>query len=158
MTLSNFSLVEPQRSSVSSKGAYFGGGRGGAGNYRRYTAEELPAGSKTTLSTTRIPFVKPSKRIMSSGRGGVGNMFVSEAEESIFQFDEEMARRSETKAPVYHIGRGGAANWVDESKTLPAARKPSVGSVKSETSEDSNDSTARRSTEKMFSLFGRRSS
>ena len=65
-----------------------------------------------------------------------------EPEERVFQFDEEMKRR-DWQSPIYHIGRGGAANWVDESQTQQR-RNERMDSTASETSSSSEDS-ARRS-------------
>lgn len=51
----------------------------------------------------------------------------------MFSFDEELSqlrRGSEAVAPVYHIGRGGAGNLMDERTRL--AKKERMGSVSSE--------------------------
>jgi hypothetical protein len=83
-----------------------------------------------------------------------------ESEEAIFQFDEEMIRKREAQsAPIYHIGRGGAANWVDaskETKVKPSNhRKDSTSSGNSNASVHSNGSTTQRV---LNNIFGRRSS
>lgn len=71
-----------------------------------------------------------------------------EGEGRMFQFDEEMARRTRVEAPVYHIGRGGAANWVDErdeaERRRTSERRESEGSARSESSDASRVSSARR--------------
>ena len=67
-------------------------------------------------------------------------------EERVFMFDEEMVQRREVQTPVYHIGRGGAANWaVDESQQMPtrtaridSTTSSSAGSLTSEDSTSSN--------------------
>ena len=57
----------------------------------------------------------------------------SDSEERVFQFDEEMVRRRDLQAPVYHIGRGGAANYVDEREPrMTRLDSASSGSISSE--------------------------
>lgn len=77
-----------------------------------------------------------------------------ESEETMFQFDEEMVKKRETQAPVYHIGRGGAANVVDESKPR-AGRMGSTDSSASVSTEGS-EIGARRSLEGAFGKFTRK--
>lgn len=152
----NYSVTEPHPT-VPKTGGYIGGGRGGAGNYKHYQSTDLTTGPNATGPASRVTLSKPQRRIIPAGRGGAGNMF-NEAEESIFQFDEEMLARRERQAPVYHIGRGGAANWVDESKPRNP-RKDSTSSASSQMSSDSAVSAVRRSTERAINgLLGRRSS
>jgi hypothetical protein len=60
-----------------------------------------------------------------------------EKERAIFSFDEELERQSrlmDHQAPVYHIGRGGAANVAGSSD---AQRRPSHSSAGSTSSADS---------------------
>jgi len=65
-------------------------------------------------------------------------MFTPSATEiSMFQFDEEMVKQREPQAPVYHIGRGGAANFVKEPKTTRTGSTDSVASVNSARSDNS---------------------
>jgi hypothetical protein len=71
----------------------------------------------------------------------------------MFQFDEEMHARRENQAPVYHIGRGGAANFVNESKPR-AHRMPS--SDASSVSSGSSAGSARRSIEGAIGKFTRK--
>ena len=77
-------------------------------------------------------------------------------EERVFQFDEEMVRKRETQAvaPVYHIGRGGAANYVNESRPARTQRVGSTASVLSSSSEGSAEGGAKR--EGAFSKLARR--
>ena len=63
----------------------------------------------------------------------------------MFSFDEELAQQErlrEHAAPVYHIGRGGAGNLVDE---MQPRRKDSASSTGSSDSE--RDHGVRRSME-----------
>lgn len=150
----NYSITEPHPT-VPKKGAYIGGGRGGAGNYRHYDSTQVTTGPNAIGPASRITLSKPQRRTIPAGRGGAGNMY-SESDESIFQFDEEMLTRRERQAPVYHIGRGGAANYVDDSKP----RTTRQGSTASTSSQASDESTAgiRRSTERAINSIFRRSS
>ena len=66
----------------------------------------------------------------------------SDAEERMFQFDEEMLRRSDAQAPVYHIGRGGAANWIDEREASLATSRARQSSAASTASNNSNESSS----------------
>ena len=141
----NFSVTEPHPS-VPRSGAYIGGGRGGAGNYKRYNSDELTSGPSAAGPASRITLSKPVQRVVPAGRGGAGNMFKpSQPEVPMFQFDEELVQRRESQAPVYHIGRGGAANFIDETK--PRANR--MGSSDSSASVTSNSSSGsvRRSLE-----------
>lgn len=152
----NVSVTEPHPSVVRSSG-YIGSGRGGAGNYKRYDLTSLSEGSKATGPASRVSLTKkPGHRMMTGGRGGAGNLFApTETAEQIFQFDEEMIKRRESAAPMYHIGRGGAANYIDESKP----RTQRIGSTDSTASIDSDRSTGsgvRRSIEGAFGRLQRK--
>jgi hypothetical protein len=60
-----------------------------------------------------------------------------EKERAMFSFDEELAQQERLRsqqAPVYHVGRGGAGNLVDEMKPK-SQRQMSSGSVSSVESE-----------------------
>ncbi|KAK3714522.1 hypothetical protein LTR37_007828 [Vermiconidia calcicola] len=154
------SVTEPHPT-VPKSGAYIYGGRGGAGNYKRYTAEDLTSGPSATGPASRISLSKLTKRqtAQPTGRGGAGNMFKSSSsdnDERVFQFDEEMVKRRELQAPVYHIGRGGAANYVDETQQPRSQRMNSTVSAMSSSSEDSSTGNARRSGESTFSKIARR--
>ena len=133
----NFSVTEPHPS-VPKSGGYIMGGRGGAGNYRRYKAEDLTSGPTATGPASRVSLPQPFKRqaAVPAGRGGAGNMLKPyEAEERVFSFDEELVRQRENSTPIYHIGRGGAANWVDEN--AGKAKSERTGSVSSSDSASS---------------------
>lgn len=153
-----FSVTEPHPS-VPKTGGYIGGGRGGAGNYQRYTSTELTAGPNATGPASRTNLTKPVRRTIPAGRGGAGNFF-HDSEEAIFQFDEEMLKKREAQAaPVYHIGRGGAANFVDSTKESSVrksfSRKDSTASQASNESTHSNGSATQRV---LSQIFSRRSS
>jgi hypothetical protein len=154
----NLSVVEPHPS-IPKNGAFVYGGRGGAGNFKRYRSEDLTSGPTASGPASRISLTKGFKRQTSqpTGRGGAGNMFKSTADdERVFQFDEEMMKKREMQAPVYHIGRGGAANYVDESKQQPRTeRMNSTTSALSSSSEDSTNGNAKKS-EGTFSKLARR--
>lgn len=126
----NYSVTEPHPS-VPKSGGYIYGGRGGAGNYKRYKAEDLTSGPTATGPASRVSLPQPFKRqtAIPSGRGGAGNMVKPyDAEERVFSFDEELVRQRQNSTPIYHIGRGGAANWVDESRERKSSRTESVSS------------------------------
>ncbi|KAM3425363.1 hypothetical protein BST61_g7310 [Cercospora zeina] len=150
MSSRRYCVCEPHPS-VPRSGGYIMGGRGGAGNYHRYKAEDLTPGHNATGPASRVSLARPCKRTMTTGRGGMGNT-ITETEQNIFQFDEEMLKARETAAtPVYRIGRGGAGNTVHESSSL---RKNSADSSASDSS-----SNVRRESGSMFSsIFSRRSS
>lgn len=165
------SVTEPHPSlPTTTPTSYLPTGRGGAGNYARYPTASLTAGPTATGPASRISLTKPFKRNQPPtstfyGRGGAGNSFrKAESEERVFQFDEEMVRTREVQSPVYHIGRGGAANWVDESKSGSGAREMprtervnSTASAVSSSSEGSvGGSAAKRSGEGAFSKLARR--
>ena len=147
----NLSVVEPHPSVVS--GGYIGSGRGGAGNYKHYKRSDLSDGATATGPPARTNIPKPSKRVFLGGRGGAGNAITPnrQSEEAIFQFDEEMLKRRESVAPTYHIGRGGAANWVDESKP----RTERMGSTDSSASTHSGASTSSSVRRSMGDALGR---
>ncbi|KAK4503899.1 hypothetical protein PRZ48_004814 [Zasmidium cellare] len=155
----NLSITEPHPT-VPKSGGYIYGGRGGAGNYKRYKPEEVTTGPSATGPPSRISLTKPFKRTVPLGRGGAGNMASSSNEESIFEFDEEMLNKRAVHshaAPIYHVGRGGAGNLFTEPKPKPAsARKDSTDSS---ASSDSERITAlRRNSGGVLSIFSRRSS
>ncbi|KAK5120738.1 hypothetical protein LTR85_006096 [Meristemomyces frigidus] len=155
----NYSVTEPHPSVV--KGAYIGSGRGGAGNYSHYSDVTLTAGANATGPAARIELTRPTQaqRTVFTGRGGAGNKFkpsrVNSPEPEVFQFDEDMMKRRESLAPMYHIGRGGAANFVDESKPK-TSRTLSTGSAGSVNSDRSTGSSVRRSVEGVFGKLARR--
>lgn len=142
------SITEPHPSVPKTGSTYINGGRGGAGNYKRYKAEDLTDGPSAAGPASRVNLLSKSlkkQNLLPVGRGGSGNMCkpTTDAEERVFQFDEEMARRGASQAPVYHIGRGGAANWVDERDEAQQDRmrqdsSASSGSVSSESSTGGN--------------------
>lgn len=117
--------------------AYLGSGRGGAGNFKRYNVQELTVGNEATGPASRGAISPPPpNQKYTAGRGGMGNTFTrQESQRAIFSFDEELARDQKlmdarAKAPVYHTGRGGSGNFVDEMKPS-ASRQNSAASVSS---------------------------
>lgn len=155
----SYSVTEPHPSVV--KGAYLGSGRGGAGNYVHYSDATLTSGPNATGPPARVELTRPKvQRTVFAGRGGAGNMYKSSRahyspEPEVFQFDEElMKRRESVPAPMYHIGRGGAANFVVEKPN--ANRMNSTASVASVSSERSTSSSVRRSVEGAFSKLSKR--
>lgn len=124
----NFSVTEPHPSVAKGGAYYLAGGRGGAGNYKRYSSEQLSSGPTATGPASLMSLNKNYPRHVAIGRGGAGNLYTApQTEQPMFQFDEEMLSQREGHAPVYHIGRGGAANFVDESKSR-TQRNHSTGS------------------------------
>ncbi|KAK4540173.1 hypothetical protein LTR36_009759 [Oleoguttula mirabilis] len=163
-----YSVTEPHPSVA--KDAYLGSGRGGAGNYAHYTPATLTAGPNATGPAALIDLTRPTarpQRTVFAGRGGAGNMYkshtprINSPEPAIFQFDEELLKRRSSPAPIFHFGRGGAANFVDETKAgtagKPTGRTGSTGSAASVSSERSGaGSSVRRSMEGAFGKLARR--
>ncbi|KAM0715090.1 hypothetical protein Q7P37_009555 [Cladosporium fusiforme] len=158
MSSRNYSVTEPHPSVPKSGTFVLGGGIGGAGNYKRYNASELTSGPSAQGPPSRITLNRaPSsnRSVVRVGRGGAGNFYKTpEAEEPMFQFDEEMNAR-QNQAPVYHIGRGGAANFVDETKSVNAPLRK-VSSDASSVSSGSSAGSARRSIEGAIGKFTRK--
>lgn len=155
-----FHVTEPHPSVRKNKTNYIQAGRGGAGNYARYTDAELTSGPTATGPASRTKLVPPpNTHSFTTGRGGAGNTFKnrSESPRRIFSFDEELRREQRimdnaAKAPVFRIGRGGAGNMVNESSTIDPQRRNSQWSnfsgaelsrTTSAASGDSNASSAR---------------
>ena len=61
-------------------------------------------------------------------------------ERAMFSFDEELDRIKLADAPVYHVGRGGYGNSVDDR----AGSSIRQGSSSSMTSRDSDESEVKR--------------
>lgn len=132
----SYRITEPHPS-VPASAIYYG--RGGAGNVTR--VNQVTPGQDASGPASRIKLTPPpSNSRFLSGRGGAGNVH-REKERAMFSFDEELAQQErlrEHAAPVYHIGRGGAGNLVDE-----APRKARTGSTSSGGSSDSSDGVRR---------------
>jgi hypothetical protein len=112
-------------------------GRGGAGNYSQVNPEKITSGQSASGPASIRP-LKPASpnSYFASGRGGAGNIH-REKERAIFSFDEELEwqrRMTEHQAPIYHVGRGGAGNLVDEMRP----RMDSRSSTSSTSSAGSN--------------------
>ncbi|KAI9763511.1 MAG: hypothetical protein M1840_000464 [Geoglossum simile] len=126
------------------------GGRGGAGNYRLVEpppAQTLVSSAASSSDRSCSTFSKSSFRSSSSGmfatgRGGAGNMHFA-SERAMFRFDEELAqerRRYQAPAPIYHIGRGGAANFVVPPRREDLNARGSIDSRDSARDVSSEDS------------------
>lgn len=152
----NYSVTEPHPSVPKSGKVVLGGGIGGAGNYKRYDASEVTNGATANGPASRVTLSRPKARTVLSGRGGAGNYKAPESEVPMFQFDEELTKRREHEAPVYHIGRGGAANFVKDSQQ--PIRSTRMGSSDSSASISSGSSagSARRSIEGAFGRLSRK--
>lgn len=149
-TSRNFSITEPHPSVPSHQSTAFHWGRGGAGNVTRVTAKDVTPGPNATGPASRIKLPSPpSNGQFLTGRGGAGNVH---RERAIFSFDEELRqqqRLQEAASPIYHVGRGGSGNFIDETKPQ-SDRKGSASSTFSNDSVDSVKSAphkARRSYE-----------
>lgn len=156
-----YSICEPHPS-VPSRGrsAYIQAGRGGAGNIKRYEAAQLTQGPSASGPASRTELSPPPTNArFTSGRGGAGNTFSrQESQRAIFSFDEELRREAMikenmSKTPVYHIGRGGAGNLVNEMEPKPSSRQGSDASVSS--SGSSTSERARRGFGDMFRTLSR---
>jgi hypothetical protein len=103
-TSSTSSLVTPSTSLT-----YTRTGIGGAGNYHK--AASVPA----ALPVPQI--IVPRYGSFSSGVGGAGNIH-SASRRAVLSADEELAREQAIKRnarPAYHVGVGGAGNYVHKS-------------------------------------------
>jgi len=121
-------------------------GRGGAGNYTQVNPEDITSACAANGSASIRPLKGASPdEYFTAGRGGAGNVH-REKERAIFSFDEELERQrrlTEHQAPIYHVGRGGAGNLVDEMRPGMESRSNSTSSSSSSGSEHST--RARRS-------------
>src|ERR1700722_13013315 len=140
----SYQITEPHPSVPASN--YYHAGRGGAGNIARVNPKNVTSGPDATGPASLVKLTPPpSNALFTSGRGGAGNIH-REKERAMFSFDEELAqqrRLMDNAAPVYHIGRGGAGNAVDEMH--PRASRQS--STSSNFSAESNSSRTRTSLE-----------
>lgn len=148
-TSRNYSITEPHPS-VPAASTAFHWGRGGAGNVTRISSKEVTPGPSATGPASRIKLpAPPSNGQFLTGRGGAGNVH---RERAIFSFDEELRqqqRLQEAASPIYHVGRGGSGNLINEAKPQNI-RKGSASSTFSNDSDDSVKSAphkARRSYE-----------
>ncbi|KAF2753527.1 hypothetical protein EJ05DRAFT_505160 [Pseudovirgaria hyperparasitica] len=154
MSSRTYSITEPHPTVPTSHYIYTG--RGGAGNFTKAPANLTP-GRTASGPASRIPLTSHTRNQSSdttstsatacepsayyaSGRGGAGNLhrfFGSQRERAIFSFDEELAvqrRLQERAAPVYHIGRGGAGNFMRGGGV--GDREGKAGSVSEEEMEE----------------------
>lgn len=149
----NVSVTEPHPSVARRPGGFIGSGRGGAGNYQSYKPTDLTEGPSATGPAARISLRQPAPRAVKVGRAGAGNIFPPrQSEERVFQFDEELVKKREHAASVYHIGRGGQGNLIDETKP----RTQRTGSSGSTSSVESDRSSVRRSVEGAFGRLQRK--
>jgi len=139
----SYYITEPHPSIPSSN--LYHSGRGGAGNVTRVNPKSTTSGPNAAGPASIIPLTPPpTNALFMSGRGGAGNVH-REKERAMFSFDEELAQQErlrEHAAPVYHIGRGGAGNLIDE---MQPRRKDSASSTNS--SESEGERGVRRSME-----------
>ncbi|KAF2260521.1 hypothetical protein CC78DRAFT_26040 [Lojkania enalia] len=140
----SYHITEPHPSVPASH--FYHAGRGGAGNLVRVNPKEVTDGPNATGPASRVKLTPPpSNGYFTTGRGGAGNVH-REKERAMFSFDEELAQQErlrEHAAPVYHIGRGGAGNLIDEAH--PRAQRQD--STSSNSSSDSEHDGVRRSLE-----------
>lgn len=132
MTSQQYRITEPHPSVPSS--TYFHSGRGGAGNVTHVNPQSVTSGPNATgpASQTKIR-PAPANAFFAAGRGGAGNIH-REKERAMFSFDEELERQRklmEHQAPVYHIGRGGAGNLIDDMSQKRRESRSSAGSTSS---------------------------
>jgi hypothetical protein len=147
----SFHITEPHPSVRSS---YIYSGRGGAGNVTRVKPSDITDGRTATGPASRTKLSPPpSTNFFASGRGGAGNMH-RQKERAMFSFDEELEQQERLRAqqaPVYHIGRGGAGNLVDEMKP----RTQRLNSASSTSSVESEKDGVRRSMENTWQKLSR---
>jgi hypothetical protein len=147
----SFHITEPH---PSVGGSYIYSGRGGAGNVTRVKATDLTNGQTASGPASRVKLTPPPTTCyFASGRGGAGNMH-REKERAMFSFDEELQQQERLRsqqAPVYHVGRGGAGNLVDEMKP----RSQRQNSASSMSSNGSDKDGVRRSVESAWNRLSR---
>jgi len=113
-------------------------GRGGAGNVYKTPSANSPS-LYTTTTPTRIPTTSSASSSLSSGgtksskfssgRGGAGNIKLTQSEATEPSLDELLARkRREQNSTTGHVGRGGAGNCAGRngSKEGSSGSKNSV--------------------------------
>ena len=136
--LPSYSITEPHPSIPKSN--YMHSGRGGAGNYTQVEPQDIASAYGAGAPASIRPLKGPSPDdYFTAGRGGAGNVH-RERERAIFSFDEELERQrrmTEHPAPIYHVGRGGAGNLVDENRSRMESRSNSTSSSSSSGSEHS---------------------
>jgi len=132
MSSQQYHITEPHPSVPVS--SYFHSGRGGAGNITHVNPESVTSGPNASgpasSAAIRPP---PANAYFAAGRGGAGNLH-REKERAMFSFDEELERQrklTQNQAPVYHVGRGGAGNLVDEMGQRRRESRSSSGSTSS---------------------------
>lgn len=108
---------------------YVHSGRGGAGNFHK--APKTSSGTTARGPASKFETLPQTSSKFSAGRGGAGNIHDG-SERPIFSFDEELARQSTRdrkmqEGAVWHVGRGGAGNWISTSQS--ASRKDSSSSA-----------------------------
>ncbi|KAF2202295.1 hypothetical protein GQ43DRAFT_430899 [Delitschia confertaspora ATCC 74209] len=134
----SYHITEPHPS-VPASHIYYSG-RGGAGNITRVKPNTTTSGPNASGPASLVKLTPPpSNALFTSGRGGAGNVH-REKERAMFSFDEELEQQErlrEHAAPVYHIGRGGAGNLIDEMKPR-VQRQGSASSTSSAGSTASN--------------------
>jgi len=147
-----YTITEPHPSVPATH--FYHAGRGGAGNITRVNPKNVTNGQTATGPASRVKLTPPpSNSLFTSGRGGAGNVH-REKERAMFSFDEELAQQErlrEHAAPVYHIGRGGAGNAIDEMHP----RTSRQNSASSNISTDSEKESVRRSLEGAWSRVSR---
>ncbi|KAL9634553.1 MAG: hypothetical protein Q9204_002952 [Flavoplaca sp. TL-2023a] len=94
-------------------------GRGGIGNFTRPAPPSaLPSTTTTVDSSSSSIFSSGSSKNskFATGRGGAGNFHSAQEQRPMFKFDEELERerRHAEAVPVYHVGRGGVGNLINE--------------------------------------------
>ncbi|KAI4189060.1 MAG: hypothetical protein L6R41_001727 [Letrouitia leprolyta] len=112
-------------------------GRGGAGNFTRPPPPSALPSTSTVVdpSSSSIHSSSSHKNNIITGRGGAGNIYCTSEERPMFKFDEELERerRNSEAVPIYHVGRGGAGNLINEKGTT---RRDSSASERSAASRD----------------------
>lgn len=153
-----YSICEPHPT-VPSRGrpTYIQAGRGGAGNIKRYNSSDLTKGPAAAGPASRVELSPPpsTSRFTMTGRGGAGNTHVH-SQRAMFSFDEELQREERikenmSKAPIYHIGRGGAGNAVNEMEPKGGRN----GSASSMSSAETNASSVSNRARNIFRTLSR---
>ncbi|KAL8862509.1 MAG: hypothetical protein Q9178_001007 [Gyalolechia marmorata] len=116
-------------------------GRGGAGNFTRPPPPSALPSTTTTIdasSSSIFSSASSKNNKFVTGRGGVGNFHGANEQRPMFKFDEELEkeRRHSEAVPVYHVGRGGVGNLINE---MSAGRRDSNASDRSSSGRPSWD-------------------
>lgn len=134
-----YQYTEPHPSVV--KPTHLSTGRGGAGNATRLCPQTATPGHTATGPASRSPIVSPSlaTRRVSTGRGGAGNVkdkknAQAPGEPTLYELEREARHNHEesitAEKRVWHYGRGGEGNLINQAKSKEGSIKSAKGKDK----------------------------